>query len=167
MWPILKKAGYSANMAAGLISAGGIGAVISPPLMGAAAFLIMQFLGVSFWDVVIMSLFPPSCTTSGPSSWLKWRRGSTNLYLLKRQARQHGRSCGLGTSPYFVIVLVVLLGLGRSPASSAIWAIITTVLTSFLSRDRQEWLVPVANHRGRCGGRQKHAPVAGLLAAAA
>jgi len=58
MWPILKKAGYSANMAAGLISAGGIGAVISPPLMGAAAFLIMQFLGVSFWDVVIMVTVP-------------------------------------------------------------------------------------------------------------
>src|SRR5512136_549444 len=58
MWPVLRKAGYSANMAAGLISAGGIGAVISPPLMGAAAFLIMQFLNVSFWDVVIMVCMP-------------------------------------------------------------------------------------------------------------
>ena len=58
MWPILKKAGYSADMAAGLIAAGGIGAVISPPLMGAAAFLIMQFLNVPYWDVVIMVTVP-------------------------------------------------------------------------------------------------------------
>ena len=58
MWPVLRKAGYSPNMAAGLISAGGIGAVLSPPLMGAAAFLIMQFLGVSFWDVVVMVTVP-------------------------------------------------------------------------------------------------------------
>ncbi|HEX2721002.1 MAG TPA: TRAP transporter large permease subunit [Candidatus Deferrimicrobium sp.] len=31
MWPILKKAGYSPNMAAGLVATGGIGAVLSPP----------------------------------------------------------------------------------------------------------------------------------------
>jgi TRAP-type uncharacterized transport system fused permease subunit len=58
MWPILKQAGYSPDMAAGLIAAGGIGAVLSPPLMGAAAFLIMQFLGVSFWEVVVMVTMP-------------------------------------------------------------------------------------------------------------
>ena len=58
MWPILQKAGYSPNMAAGLIATGGIGAVLSPPLMGAAAFLIMQFLGVSFWEVVVMVTVP-------------------------------------------------------------------------------------------------------------
>jgi hypothetical protein len=52
MWPILKKAGYSPNMAAGLVATGGIGAVLSPPLMGAASFLIMQFLGISFWEAV-------------------------------------------------------------------------------------------------------------------
>ena len=58
MWPILQKAGYSPDMAAGLIAAGGIGAVISPPLMGAAAFLIMQFLNIPYWDVVVMVTFP-------------------------------------------------------------------------------------------------------------
>src|SRR5512134_1470434 len=58
MWPILQKAGYSPDMAAGLIATGGIGAVLSPPLMGAAAFLIMQFLGTAFWDVVVMVTVP-------------------------------------------------------------------------------------------------------------
>jgi hypothetical protein len=41
-----------------------------------------------------------------------------------------------------LILSVVLLSLSRSPASSAIWAIDTTVLAGFLSKDRQEWRVP-------------------------
>jgi TRAP transporter 4TM/12TM fusion protein len=167
MWPILKKAGYSANMAAGLISAGGIGAVISPPLMGAAAFLIMQFLGVTFWEVVVMvtvptllyyvgtffmvemeakkfKFVPPE--TSGKTAWVVMRTRGYHLISL--------------------IVLVILLGLGRSPASSAIWAIITTVLTSFLSKDRHEWLVPSRIFGAAVEGARNMLPVAGLLAAA-
>ena len=78
MWPLLKKAGYSPNMAAGLISAGGIGAVISPPLMGAAAFLIMQFLNVSFWSVVIMVIAPTLLYYLG------------TFFMVEMEARKYG-----------------------------------------------------------------------------
>ncbi len=77
MWPILQKAGYSPNMAAGLIATGGIGAVLSPPLMGAAAFLIMQFLGVSFWDVVVMVTVPTILYYVG------------TLFMVELEARKH------------------------------------------------------------------------------
>jgi TRAP transporter 4TM/12TM fusion protein len=167
MWPVLKKAGYSANMAAGLISAGGIGAVISPPLMGAAAFLIMQFLGVSFWDVVIMVIVPTLLYYVG------------TFFMVEMEARKYkftppeasgktawGVMRTRGHHLISLIVLIILLGLGRSPESSAIWAIVTTVLTSFLSRDRQEWLVPSRIIGATVEGARNMLPVAGLLAAA-
>jgi TRAP transporter 4TM/12TM fusion protein len=167
MWPILKKAGYSANMAAGLISAGGIGAVISPPLMGAAAFLIMQFLDVSFWDVVIMVLVPTLLYYLG------------TFFMVEMEARKYkfkppdatGKTAWMvmktkGYHLISLIVLVVLLGLGRSPASSAIWAIVTTVLASFLSKDRREWLLPSRIIEAAVEGAKNMLPVAGLLAAA-
>jgi TRAP transporter 4TM/12TM fusion protein len=167
MWPILKKAGYSANMAAGLISAGGIGAVISPPLMGAAAFLIMQFLDVSFWDVVIMVLVPTLLYYLG------------TFFMVEMEARKYkfappeasGKTAWMvmrtrGHHLISLIVLVVLLGVGRSPASSAIWAIVTTVLTSFLSKDRREWLLPSRIIEAAVEGARNMLPVAGLLAAA-
>ncbi|MEM5788570.1 MAG: TRAP transporter large permease subunit, partial [Syntrophobacteraceae bacterium] len=107
MWPILKKAGYSASMAAGLISAGGIGAVISPPLMGAAAFLIMQFLNVTFLDVVIMVLVPTILYYLG------------TFFLLEMEARKYkflppdteAKSLGyiLRTKGYHLTSLVVLI----------------------------------------------------------
>jgi len=77
MWPILQKAGYTPNMAAGLIATGGIGAVLSPPLMGAAAFLIMQFLGVAFWDVVVMVTVPTVLYYAG------------TLFIVELEARRY------------------------------------------------------------------------------
>jgi TRAP transporter 4TM/12TM fusion protein len=57
-WPLLARAGYDGASAGGLLSAGGIGAIISPPVLGAAAFLIAEFLRVSYLDVIAMALVP-------------------------------------------------------------------------------------------------------------
>jgi TRAP transporter 4TM/12TM fusion protein len=168
MWPILKKAGYSPNMAAGLISAGGIGAVISPPLMGAAAFLIMQFLNVPFWDVVVMVFMPTLLYYLG------------TLFMVELEARKYGFTPPdseaktawqvLKSKGYHLIsmvVLVALLGIwNKSPEYSAIAALVTTIVTSFLSKDRNEWLTPKKVIEAMIEGAKNVLPVAVLLAGA-
>jgi TRAP transporter 4TM/12TM fusion protein len=167
MWPVLKQAGYTPNMAAGLIAAGGIGAVLSPPLMGAAAFLIMQFLGVSFWDVVVMVTMPTLLYYAG------------TFFMVEFEARKYNfappESSGMTVAAVMrtrgyhlisLIILIVLLGYGRSPEDSAIWAILTTILTSFLSKDKSEWLMPRRLLDATVEGAVNMLPVAGLLAAA-
>ena len=57
-YPLLEKAGYEKNAAGGLLSAGGLGAIISPPVLGAAAFLIAEFLKISYFDVIVMAAIP-------------------------------------------------------------------------------------------------------------
>src|SRR5574338_1029879 len=57
-YPMLAKAGYERNAAGGLLSAGGLGAIISPPVLGAAAFLIAEFLKISYLDVLLMAVIP-------------------------------------------------------------------------------------------------------------
>ena len=42
-YPLLAKSGYSKEAAGGLFAAGGLGAIIAPPVLGAAAFLIAEF----------------------------------------------------------------------------------------------------------------------------
>jgi TRAP transporter 4TM/12TM fusion protein len=54
----LAKAGYDKDSAGGLLSAGGIGAIISPPVLGAAAFLIAEFLKISYLEVIAMAAIP-------------------------------------------------------------------------------------------------------------
>ena len=58
VWPMLAKAGYDKASAGGLLAAGGIGAIISPPVLGAAAFLIAEFLKVSYLEVIAMAAIP-------------------------------------------------------------------------------------------------------------
>ena len=51
-YPMMEKAGFEKNAAGGLLAAGGLGAIISPPVLGAAAFLIAEFLKISYLDVI-------------------------------------------------------------------------------------------------------------------
>src|SRR3546814_347387 len=57
-WPMLAKVGSERNAAGGLLAAGGLGAIISPPVMGAAAFIIAEFLKISYLDVLLMAVIP-------------------------------------------------------------------------------------------------------------
>jgi TRAP transporter 4TM/12TM fusion protein len=168
MWPILQKAGYTPNMAAGLIATGGIGAVLSPPLMGAAAFLIMQFMGVSFWDVVVMVTVPTILYYIG------------TLFMVELEARRYSFAppetkamtvrAVMMTKGYHLLSIVVLVALlvlwNKSPEYAALGAIAATILTSFLSRDRNEWLTPRKIIIAMIEGAKNMLPVAVLLAAA-
>ena len=168
MWPILQKAGYSPDLAAGLIATGGIGAVLSPPLMGAAAFLIMQFLGVSFWEVIVMVTVPTILYYMG------------TLFMVELEARKYRFAppeteaktvrqvmFAKGYHLISIIVLVALLVLwNKSPEYAALGAIAATIITSFLSRDRNEWLTPRKIVVAMIEGARNMLPVAVLLAAA-
>jgi TRAP transporter 4TM/12TM fusion protein len=167
MWPVLKQAGYTPNMAAGLIAAGGIGAVLSPPLMGAAAFLIMQFLGVSFWDVVVMVTVPTLLYYAGTFFVVEFEARKFNFAAPEASGKTLGAVMRTrGHHLISLVILVALLGYGRSPEDSAIWAILATILTSFLSKDRSEWLTPRRLLDATVEGAVNMLPVAGLLAAA-
>jgi TRAP transporter 4TM/12TM fusion protein len=57
-WPLLRSAGYPAEVGGAILSAGGIGAILSPPTLGAAAFLIAEFLQISYLQVLVMAIVP-------------------------------------------------------------------------------------------------------------
>ena len=168
MWPILKKAGYSPNMAAGLIATGGIGAVLSPPLMGAASFLIMQFLGVSFWDVVVMVTVPTILYYIGTLFMVELEARKYRFVPPETEAKTVRQV--MFTKGYHLISIIVLVALlvlwNKSPEYAALGAIATTILTSFLSRDRSEWLTPRKIVTAVIEGAKNMLPVAVLLAAA-
>jgi TRAP transporter 4TM/12TM fusion protein len=57
-WPMLRRAGYSKENAGGLLAASGIGAMLSPPTLGAAAFIIAEYLNTSYFNVLIWAIIP-------------------------------------------------------------------------------------------------------------
>src|SRR4030095_13768985 len=56
--PLLKRAGYKPDMGGAILSAAGIGAIICPPALGAAAFIIAEFLHITYLKAIVMAAIP-------------------------------------------------------------------------------------------------------------
>jgi TRAP transporter 4TM/12TM fusion protein len=56
--PMMKRTGYPAHVAAAIEAVASNGGQIMPPVMGAASFLIAEFLGIPYGDVVLAALVP-------------------------------------------------------------------------------------------------------------
>ena len=57
-WPVMRRVGFTADTAGAMLAASGIGALLSPPTLGAAAFLIAEYLRISYLDVLVMATIP-------------------------------------------------------------------------------------------------------------
>lgn len=56
--PMMKKLGYKAEQAAGIEAAASTGGQIMPPVMGAGAFVMAQFTGIAYSDIILVSIAP-------------------------------------------------------------------------------------------------------------
>ncbi|NVK32044.1 MAG: TRAP transporter permease [Gammaproteobacteria bacterium] len=56
--PLMKRLGYKPEQAGGVEAAASTGGQITPPLMGAGAFLISEYTQVPYLDIVMVSIFP-------------------------------------------------------------------------------------------------------------
>src|SRR5699024_1586453 len=56
--PMMKRLGYRKNFAGAVEAAASTGGQIMPPIMGAAAFLMIEFAGVPYWDIAKAAVIP-------------------------------------------------------------------------------------------------------------
>ncbi len=56
--PVMKKSGFRASYAAAIEACASTGAVLAPPVMGATAFVIAQFLNISYAEVAMAAIIP-------------------------------------------------------------------------------------------------------------
>ena len=98
-WPILRRAGYPKEEGGGVLAASGIGAILSPPTLGAAAFIIAEFLKVSYLTVLLYARSRRSSTTSG-SCWRSrpTRAASTPTRSSSSHRRSSGCCCATATT---------------------------------------------------------------------
>ena len=136
-YPMLAKSGYAKDAAGGLLAAGGLGAILSPPVLGAAAFIIAEFLKISYLEVIKMATIP------------------TILYyfslflMVELDARKYGMSQAafvvvesawtLARRYWFhflsLISIVIFMLWGFSPTVSVFYATLTAFAVSFFRRE--------------------------------
>lgn len=56
--PMMKKLGYRPEQAAGIEAAASTGGQIMPPVMGAGAFVMAQFTGIAYSEILLVSIVP-------------------------------------------------------------------------------------------------------------
>jgi TRAP transporter 4TM/12TM fusion protein len=143
-YPLLAKAGYERNAAGGLLAAGGLGAIISPPVLGAAAFLIAEFLKISYLDVIFMATIPTALYYLGLLLMVELdarRHGVREVDLRPRQSLGRMlRERGFHFSS--LIAIVVFMVLGFSPIVAVFWAILLAAALSFIRRETALTFIP-------------------------
>ena len=134
---MLNKIGYDKNAAGGLLAAGGLGAIISPPVLGAAAFLIADFLKISYLDVLLMATIPTILFYLGLFVMVEIDVRKYSLYLQKFDAVES--AWGLTKKYWYhffsLISIVVFMLLGFSPVMAVFWATVTSAITSMMRSD--------------------------------
>jgi TRAP transporter 4TM/12TM fusion protein len=63
--PTMKKTGFRASYAAAIEACASTGAVLAPPVMGATAFVIAQFLNISYAEVALAAIIPAALYYAG------------------------------------------------------------------------------------------------------
>jgi TRAP transporter 4TM/12TM fusion protein len=136
-YPMLARAGYSKDAAGGLLSAGGIGAILSPPVLGAAAFLIAEFLKISYLDVIIMACIP-TCLYY----WSIFLMVELDAKKMGVKEVAFDKTYSLGRLTYLygfhftsLIAIVVIMLIGFTPIMAVFWSTIITFAVSFIRKD--------------------------------
>jgi TRAP transporter 4TM/12TM fusion protein len=136
-WPMMRRVGFAPETAGAMLAASGIGALLSPPTLGAAAFLIAEYLRISYLQVLVMATLP------------------TVLYylsimlMIEGEARASVRASGLpaealaeaGAPPrpelrkylHFssLVLVAILMVIGFTPFRAVFWATVAAVVLSF------------------------------------
>ena len=136
-YPLLARAGYGKDAAGGLLAAGGLGAILSPPVLGAAAFLIAEFLKISYLDVILMATIPTLLyylslfvMVEIDSRKLGMQpvviQDSAGLWALTRRYGFHFTS---------LVAIVVFMLVGYTAIAAVFWATIIAFVLSFLRKE--------------------------------
>jgi TRAP transporter 4TM/12TM fusion protein len=136
-YPMLAKAGYGKDAAGGLLAAGGLGAIISPPVLGAAAFLIAEFLKISYLDVILMATIPTCLYYFALFLMVEIdaRKFAMKQVPLENVETLWNLTRQFGFHFLSLAAIIVFMLLGFSPVASVFWATMVAFATSALHPD--------------------------------
>ena len=134
--PMMKKLGYHKDFAGAVEAAASTGGQLMPPVMGAAAFLMAEFVGVPYIDIVKAAIIPALLYFAGVWLGVHFEAKRSNLKGIPRsELPKIGtllRERGHLALP--LVVIVYLLVSGYTPMRAALVAIILSILCSALRK---------------------------------
>jgi TRAP transporter 4TM/12TM fusion protein len=137
--PLMKKAGFRPHVAGAIEPAASIGGMFMPPIMGAGGFIMAEMTEIPYVDIMIMAVFPAVIYFLSVFVMVHFEAKRYGLVGLKEAGaptaleilkKQWFMSCPL-------VIIVVMMVVGYSPAYAAFWAVVSCVAVSWLTPDRR------------------------------
>ena len=133
--PMMKKTGYKGEFAGAVEAAASTGGQIMPPIMGAAAFLMSEYTGISYPKIALLAILPAVLYFTGIYIAVHLEAKKLGLKGLDRSELPRFRK--LICKIYLLAPLVILVWLvstgTRTMQSSAALAIVVTIVVGLVS----------------------------------
>ena len=132
--PLMKRTGYPDHFAAGVEASASTMGQIMPPIMGAAAFIMAEFLAMPYYKVCIAAAIPASLAFFSTFMQVHFRAVSLGLSGIPRaDLPKIGAAFAAGWHHIFsIFLLVYFLMRNFSPERAVFWAITATIVSSFI-----------------------------------
>lgn len=140
--PLMKKTGYKPYFAGVVEAASSTGGQIMPPVMGAAAFIMAEFTGLSYLNIVIAAAIPATLYYFAVGTMVHLEASKLGLKgLPKDQLPKLGKillSEGYLLLPLFAIIYFLIMGYTATLAAfySIIMSLIIGVLASIIKKNK-------------------------------
>jgi len=136
--PLMKKLGYKREFAGAVEASSSTGGQIMPPIMGAAAFLMVEFIGrgVTYWDIAKAAAIPAILYFAG--IWIMTHFEAKRLGLRGLRDDEMPDRKQIFKKLYLLIpiaLIVVIMMVGVPIIHSALYGILACIIVGFINKD--------------------------------
>jgi TRAP transporter 4TM/12TM fusion protein len=135
--PMMKRLGYDKNFAGAVEAASSTGGQIMPPVMGAAAFLMVEFIGggITYWDIAKAAAIPAILYFAG--IWIMTHFEAKRIGLRGLTREEMPETKRVIKQIYLLIpifVVIFLLMSGMSVTKAALWSIVSAIAVGMFNK---------------------------------
>lgn len=145
--PMMKKAGFTPEFAGATEAAASTGGQIMPPMMGAAAFIMMEYLGVSYATIMLAAVVPAILYFTGIFIGTHFEAKKLKIIGLPKSELPRFKDL-LIRDGYMLIPLFVIIGTimsGFTPQRAALFGILSAYLVSLVRKDSRMSVWQIVN----------------------
>jgi len=143
--PLMKKLGYSKRFAAAVEAVASQGGQVMPPIMGASVFIMAEATGVPYIQLAIYALIPAAIYFLIASFIVYFHAKKLQLAGIPKE-QLPSLSETLYKQGYLFLPIIVIIGLmvyGYSPMKAGFYAILLTVLLSWIRKQTRMNLLSI------------------------
>ncbi len=141
--PLMKRSGFSSHFSAAVEAVASTGGVIMPPVMGAAAFLMAEFLSIPYWSVALSAAIPAFLYYAAAYFAVDFEAAKRGMRGLDRHEIPSLKQTLIKGWPFVIPVIVliyILFILYLEPGEVGIWSAASILLASLFKKETRRHL---------------------------